>query len=783
MKRLLTVFVILLVCNVLMAGGVNKKTAQQKAAAFLGKSTPMKLVAVDREDEPSYYVFNVQRESRDFVIVSGEESGDGILGYSDTGTFNSQDMPPALQYMLDCYSQQMALVRSGQAERYQNLTANEEITPLLTTSWDQNPPYNLYNPTNPYTEERFPYCGCVATAMAQIVKYWASPVPVQEIPGYHYYLSTDGNNYSTSSISTYPYFGVAGLPSTTFDFGIMEDEYATDAEGQSIDEVARLLAYCGRAVEMKYTNSSGAGSTTAEAFSKYFGYNPNATSVNRSDYSAAEWDQLIYDDLKMKRPVIYLGRAVSTSGTTGHAFICDGYKDGMYHINWGWSGRYNGYFKLSECNPYGTGSGGSSSKDGYSVSQSALIGIQPDATEPMAEKVWMKTEYISSSPDPHTRGDVSESFELSINFGVFNAASAEHTFDIGIGIYDSNRNLISTGIYLKDKTYKPNYGLRTNYTFNWGNNMPDGTYYLRNLSRESGTTAWVPNKYSDTRYLVLNVSQNTLTVTEPEATLSVSNITIEGMQKEGKTITLKPVVTNNGFSNSSVLYLFIDGKLATGAGVNIDPKKTEEVLLHFVAPEAGNHTLAIYQDIDSSRKPVGDALWSGSIDIAVSNDPNLTASNCNIKNMNKTDRTIKGNSFIMSIPVTNESSEDFDDEIIFRLYKLYDPEASMGRMDAEQRIPCTIPSGSTQTVQVSFGGLSAGKVYWINTYYYKPSEKTNYNFYKTRSYEMLGNSAAIDKVSANQPDDNAPCYSLNGQRIKLPVKGIYIKGGKKFVVK
>ena len=782
MKKTLLVFLSLLACNVLIAGSIGKQLAQQKAVAFIGKNAPVKLVAVDKESQPSYYVFNVQSESKGFVIVSGEDSADGILGYAEHGVYDPQDAPPALQYMLDCYAQQVAMVREGLADRYQVETVYDEIAPLITTSWDQLPPYNKHNPINPTTGEAFKYAGCVATAMAQIVKYWASPVQVQDIPSYTYYLSDDGNSFSTSTSSGYPTFTVEALPATTFDFGIMEDTYSSKAEGESIDEVARLVAYCGRSIEMKYVNSGGVGATSAQAFAKYFGYNPNAFRVFREDYTAAEWDQLVYQELQSGRPVLYSGRAVSSYGESGHAFVCDGYKDGLFHLNWGWSGRYNGYFKLSECNPYGTGSGGSNSKDGYSVTQHAEVGIQPDAMEPQPDKIWMQTSDIYPTSTEVLRASSDENFEISIYSAVYSASSQTHTFDFGIGIYDGN-DLISTNIWRSDRTYTTNYGMYGTYTFSWGEKITKGTYILRNISRESGTTEWTPNLYSDTKYLVLTVDGNTLTITKPGECLSVENVEIEGLKKEGKTLTLRSQITNNGLATSNKIYLYVDDKLTSGAGVNTDPGTTDEVLLHFVAPAAGTHSLAIYQ-VDKSGSNVGEALWTGSIDIAESPDPNLSASNCKIKNLNSTNRTITGNSFTMSIAIKNEDTQDFDDELTFRLFKLTDVENGIGTKDAEQTVLCYIPAGATQTLSVSFDDLLVNEKYWINTYYYKPSESAFIRIYKTKSYYIIGDETDIDTVStATRDEDNSPCYNLNGQRINSPGKGIYIRNGKKYIVR
>ena len=50
-------------------------------------------------------------------------------------------------------------------------------------------------------------------------------------------------------------------------------------------------------------------------------------------------------ELCASRPVLYAG--YSTKGG-GHEFVIDGYDEkGMFHVNWGWDGRDNGYFQLA----------------------------------------------------------------------------------------------------------------------------------------------------------------------------------------------------------------------------------------------------------------------------------------------------------------------------------------------------------------------------------------------------------------------------------------------------
>jgi len=783
MKRFLSLFTFLTVCSYLMAGGISKQAAMKKAQAFLGSTAQMKLVAVDKEAQPSYYVFNAMRTNKGFVIVAGEEMGNDILGYAEGGEYDPVNMPPAMKYMLDCYAEQVAAVRSGKAEKYTAEVVYENITPLVKTNWDQNAPYNLSNPVNPTTDELFPYAGCVATAMAQIIKYWASSVPVSTIPSYSYYLSADGYSYSTTEKAGYSLFTVASLPSKTFNFDNMPEQLSYDTSDESIEDVAELIQYCARSVQMKFHNGGSSANALVKSFTDFWGYNSNAVEVLRNDYSAAQWDDMIYSELKNNRPVLYSGSSMSATGRSGHAFVCDGYKDGLFHINWGWNGKYDGYFKLSECNSRGEGSGSGNSKDGYSIAQKALIGLQPDNTAPLVnDKVWMKTkEMTCSSSSVLTRASADENFEIVLEYGVYNASEQKETFDHGVGIYKGNE-LVTTAVFRTNKSYDVNYGYKGEQTFSWGKNITEGTYLLRNVSRPAGTYTWIPNKYSDFKYLVMTINGNTMTISEPDASLAVENVDFEGILKTNKSIALKALITNNGPANSNAVLLYVDGKQATGVGVNVDPGESDVVPMHFTATTAGSHTLTLYQADQDYTTFFADPIWEGSIYIEQAQDADLSATTPTIANIDSKSRIISGTTAEMTIPIKNNDTKAFNDEITFRIYKLYDEVNVKGNKEGEKRLICNIEPGETQKVTVSFEELVPGK-YWINTYFYQPSENALKRIYQTYMFEIEEAPTAVVKVEASPVDANAPFYNLNGQRVKNPRKGIFIQNGRKVVIK
>ena len=364
MKKSLLTSLLLLVCTMLAAQTVGRQKAMQAAAAHFGADTPMQLVATGGGEEPAYYVFNAQRAEQGFVIVGGDDQATRILGYSDQGAFDETKLPPQLSGWLEGYQREIEMVRSGRAEAAK-APSHATIAPLIKTQWDQDAPYNnlvpLIDPADPESD----HCatGCVATAMAQILKFWAYDKATPAIPAY-----TKGGR------------SLEALPARSFNYGIMKDTYSYSDNSAAATEVATLMLYCGQAVEMDYGEESAAR-VDEEHFHEYFGYNKNAITLHRGGFKADRWDELVYGELEAGRPLIYSGLA----NDGGHQFICDGFKDGLYHINWGWGGYCDGYFVLAIMDPGGSGIGGSSSGDGFTMRQDAIFRLQPETTAESGE--------------------------------------------------------------------------------------------------------------------------------------------------------------------------------------------------------------------------------------------------------------------------------------------------------------------------------------------------------------------------------------------------------------
>lgn len=332
-------------------------------------SSQFSLVHTEKaQDNEMVYVFNT---NDGFIVVSADDYMPALLGYSNNGNYNPSSASPALKWWLSQYAEEAAEtcreIESGKLTDNRPFLApekeREEIPYLIHTTWGQDDPYNL---DCPEIGQNHCVTGCVATAMAQIIKHHNYPDS-----------GNDSNAYSWNGTSLEFDFS-----SSDFKYDLMPDYFEGSESDEQKEAVAKLMYACGVSVNMKYnvdtkydpnsTGSSASDNYIAYALRHYFKYDNGVKLMRRDFFSHDEWEELIYSELENKRPVLYGGQAPAG----GHQFICDGYQgDGFFHINWGWQGLGDGYFKLSSLAPSNQGVGGF--EGGYDSNQTIICGIQP----------------------------------------------------------------------------------------------------------------------------------------------------------------------------------------------------------------------------------------------------------------------------------------------------------------------------------------------------------------------------------------------------------------------
>lgn len=308
------------------------------------------------DSTPSIYVFNV--DGGGFVVVSAEEKVKPILAYSTNGSFDVENMAPGFNFTLTSYQDEIEFVRKNNiaatddikkewsmVESKGRITENRSagVGPLLTTTWNQNYPYNSLCPVDTAGHGDHVYAGCVATAMAQVMNYWGYPT---QGDGTHTYTP-----FNWSYEQTYMYEEqTANFGETYYNFDLMPNYLDSLSTEEEIYYVALLQWHCGISVDMMYSpEGSGAYSSDVPyAVNNYFGYNyPDL--LDMWYYNNDEWAEALKMELDELRPMYYSGS--DDGGAGGHAFVCDGYdENNFFHFNWGWGGRDDAFCAVGALN-------------------------------------------------------------------------------------------------------------------------------------------------------------------------------------------------------------------------------------------------------------------------------------------------------------------------------------------------------------------------------------------------------------------------------------------------
>ena len=378
-------------CYSLMGGPIDETTAKQLAQRFWKENNIMAVkdgkVYKQRPEDAQFvnvaaqygysefYIFN-NTAGKGYVIMAADDCVTPILGYSYENNFDGGELPPNFKAWLDGYAMQIqdaTSMKLSATDEIRNewecmrlgktmpIKSEKIVSPLVQTRWNQAPYYNDKCPYD-YNASQRTVTGCVATAMAQIMKYWSYPTHGL---GNHSYVPSSHPEYGTLYADFSANYDWANMPNVV---------------SSANNAVATLMYHCGVSVEMMYGISGapdygsaayiidyGNSTPCAElALKTYFDYKSTLHGERKSNYSDAQWIELLKNELDNSRPMLYGG--FSNSG--GHAFVCDGYNASNYfHFNWGWGGYYNDYFYINNLNP---------STYNYSQNQQALVGIEPN---------------------------------------------------------------------------------------------------------------------------------------------------------------------------------------------------------------------------------------------------------------------------------------------------------------------------------------------------------------------------------------------------------------------
>ncbi|WP_442265171.1 C10 family peptidase [Tenacibaculum sp. ZS6-P6] len=458
----------------------------QGKQSFLRKQkvTTLSINEVKYKNKIVYYIINFKQGG--FVIVSADDSTKPILGYSHTSNFEaiSENLPT--NNLLDAYKSfvyESSFTKKNKSRKatkraWDNILNNKTSKQFRVKSVEPFMDDILYTQSNgferfcPSDDDGQAIVGCVATAMSQVMRYWEFPKTGKSQTTYTH------QKYGTLSVN---------FENQLYDWDNMSKTIADN-------ENAKLSYHTGVAVKMNYGTSanggSGAYTTNAlKALKTNFKYNSGAKMMYRHYYSDQEWSQLLKNELNLKRPVLYSGRSKNlqdpNAGSAGHLFALDGYQvteqGDFFHINWGWAGRSNGYFYLTEMITHG-------GKYNWIDYNSAIVDLYPTNLAPVFEtkpllnhiKINQIYEYVIKVSDENRNDQLSISIKegsnwLSINKkekGVFVLEGTPTTSSLGKtsivleltdGINTTTQNFEIIVEENNNQSYCDSKGYNTNY--------------------------------------------------------------------------------------------------------------------------------------------------------------------------------------------------------------------------------------------------------------------------------------------------------------------------------
>jgi len=294
----------------------------------------------DDVGQVALYVFKFL--PRGYIIVPSTTKEIPILAFSNDGIFDQSNIPSGI---LDWIESRTKIVKGLENDEDYEVpteitnqwlaiappiddeeiisggTVDEQVGPIISTRWGQKHGYNWFSPQLGCNgNDGRALTGCVATAIAQIIKAWEYP------NNYNYAIMPDQINYY-------------------------------DPITNNTNEIAKLMHDCGVAAEMEYgcVESDAYSAVMIDALKNTFQYSTNMQYLNFNLNKAIEQFEIF------GWPIIMTGFDVNGQG--GHAWVSDGYRRNRYisihnpgtsyeyetytfsdhylHMNWGWNDDFN----------------------------------------------------------------------------------------------------------------------------------------------------------------------------------------------------------------------------------------------------------------------------------------------------------------------------------------------------------------------------------------------------------------------------------------------------------
>lgn len=454
-----------------------------------------------------------------YAVISADERMTPVLGFSQGRGFDATNIPAGLQELLDSYTNEYKALVNGESIRPAKRKIDgikDQVGPLFISQWDQKAPFN-----NRCPELRGQRCitGCVAISTSQTLYYYQYP---DSAKGTVNYVSRTNQIPIQEDLSTFK-----------FNWSDIRSVYNNGATQKEYDAIADLVYCCAVAAQMDFGIKESAASSVnqVKAFVENFGYDTDIACLDKNCMPNNEWQELMLNELNNERPIVYSAVAPSSGG---HSFIIDGYKadeDGypFYHVNWGWGGSYDDFFKLSALEADG---------DEYSQNHEAIIGIEPDNGIRDTENFWQAKEVVLSSA--RINPNETHKFNITLN-NLFN--KSYKTFRGKLDFYLEDANHKETQIATQNLNNVPfNYGLSTlNVEATLPMDIAEGDYTLIIRSKADGS-----DKYEDVTHPT-PLSLTVTTITESYTpNMQVNDLINLGEGLSGLSVSLRATLPRNG---------------------------------------------------------------------------------------------------------------------------------------------------------------------------------------------------------------------------------------------
>ncbi len=715
MKRFFTLCALAVFALALTAGPVDKQTALGIAKDFFsGKGIEMRQSraafkaprAASASDNAYYYVFNAGND-KGFVVVSGDDRTPQVLGYTDSGTFVEDEMPENMRSWLNHYADEIKYLDDNNIQRTESSEskgmkkaskAHHSIAPLLTCLWDQGNPYNISCPDyyNADGTTGRSATGCVATAIAQVLYFHKFPAQTKRT------IPSLSNTYTLDDKTTKKVTLPAIRANTKIDWDNMLDKYNGSETDEQKKAVGDLMLLVGQAVKMGYGASSGSSyANSRKLFVDYLGYDDGVQILRSDNYGIQEWFEMMYDELAAGYPIAYGGS--STGG--GHAFVVDGFDgDQLFHLNWGWSGGSNGYFLITVLNPGDQGIGGSTSADGYSMGQDAIMYLRAEDDG---------IPYDNSDTSHQTINDTSIS-GTTIKSNYINWTGSTKSFTGAIVMADETGTLVP--ISNVETVYSLNKDTYVTWSFNLkGKFTTPGTYKITPASKVVVATKWQPLYNLKDEYIRADVDDDlnvTLTYVQPVYDMEITDWYFPGSLVKGEQQNVTVTFKNNGSEFLKEVGLYASktsnkGGSVSRALVGVKAGETNVITFYFKPTESGTYNLWIAPSSDSN-----DVIGQTTVEIT---DENTHKANLRFNSMKLSNNAIGGRA-IGTVSVKNNASADFKGKIKLQLWiKALEGNTFWSSSSTQEEIE--VAAGKSTSVAFDFQNLENNRTYIICAYY------------------------------------------------------------------